>query len=108
MGSIDKKLTSNLQITVVQFTETVTETSSFRHFLSKLQEGASLCPHKKSPICIATGLETKTSFEQLCISVTFTQVSELSLHPDMLPGSVYIIKLLKITIKMKAGLLMNV
>ena len=73
MGSIDKKLTSNLQITVVQFTGTVTETlSSFRHFLSKLQEGASLCPLKKSPICIATGLETNTSFEQLCISVTFT------------------------------------
>ena len=58
-GGFDKELTINLQITVLQFINTVIERlSSVGHFSSKLHEGVGLCPHKKYPICIATGIET--------------------------------------------------
>ena len=47
-------------------------------------------------------------YQKLCIFVAFTQVSKLGLHPEMLSSLSCIIKLLKITIKMKTGLLMYV
>ena len=58
---------------------------------------------RKCPICIATGIKTdKGQPQKLCISVTFTQVSKLFLHPDILPSLVYInVKLLKTTKKME-------
>ena len=39
--------------------------------------------------------------------VAFTQVSKLGLHPAILPSLAYIMKLLKITMKMNIGLLMR-
>lgn len=39
--------------------------------------------------------------QKLCICVAFTQLSKLGLHPDMLLSLAYIIKLLKITTKMR-------
>ena len=64
--------------------------SSGRKFSSKkLQEGASLGPHEKSPIkyCIATGIKTEKGQPQiLCISVICTEESKFGLHLRMLPS----------------------
>ena len=80
--------------------------SSVKYFSSKeLQEGDSLCPHEK--YCIATVIKTdKCQLKKLSIYVALTQASKLGLHPAMLLSSAQIIELIKITIKMKTGLLM--
>ena len=47
-----------------------------RYFSSKkLQEEASLCPHEKLPICIATGIKTnKDQPQKLCLFVAYTSL----------------------------------
>ena len=50
------------------------------------KKGDGLCPHEKLAIkyCIARGIKTdKSKPEKLCISVAFTEVSKLGLHPDI-------------------------
>ena len=68
----------------------------------KLQDGASR--YEKLPInyCIATGIKTEKDQPQRLYICGFYP-SKLSLHLQMLPSLAYIIKLLKITIKMKTG-----
>ena len=60
-------------------------------------------------ICIATEIEKyKSQPEQLCMYVAFPQFSKLCLHPKMHSASIFNTKLLKGTIKMETGSLIDI